>query len=193
MFRFKDYHRTIIGYHGTRLSTALDVVNRRGSFKFSENKDDWLGHGIYFWEYAPQQALWWAKRRQKRQKWGEPIAVVASMIRLGFCFDMLDPYNVEYLISLHDAYVENSKQLGLSLPKNYNHRKNLDCAVFQYAYNALAETDDKPDTVRAVYVPTGKQRRVWARSWISKDSHIQVCVRNTDSILGSWLHHSEEE
>lgn len=88
--RFDDYHRTIVGYHGTKLSTALDIVARKQSFKRSENRDEWLGHGIYFWEYAPQQAFWWAKRRQKRQNWKEPIAILAAMIRLGFCFDLLD-------------------------------------------------------------------------------------------------------
>jgi hypothetical protein len=54
--RFDDYHRTIVGYHGTRLSVALEIVSRRRTFKYSRNRDDWLGHGIYFWEHAPQQA-----------------------------------------------------------------------------------------------------------------------------------------
>ena len=93
--RFDDYHRTIVGYHGTRLSIALNIVNRRQTFKSSRNRDDWLGHGIYFWEYAPQQAYSWAEQRRKRKNWNEPIAILGSMIRLGFCFDLLDPYNVK--------------------------------------------------------------------------------------------------
>ena len=32
MMRFDDCHRTIVGYHGTRLSVALDIVNRRRGF-----------------------------------------------------------------------------------------------------------------------------------------------------------------
>jgi len=47
MVRFDDYHRTIVGYHGTRLSVALEIVKRSQPFKFSQNDDDWLGHGIY--------------------------------------------------------------------------------------------------------------------------------------------------
>ena len=55
---FFDYHRTIVGFHGTSRSTAQDLVDG-AAFDASANDDDWLGHGIYFWEYAPQQAWWW--------------------------------------------------------------------------------------------------------------------------------------
>jgi len=189
--RFDDYHRTIVGYHGTKLSTALAIVSRKRSFKRSENEDDWLGHGIYFWEYAPQQALWWAERRKKRQEWDEPIAILASMIRLGFCFDLLDPYNVKYLREIHDQYVKLEEIAGRDPPKNANNHKYLDCAVFKYAYAAIeaASPDHRVDTSRAVYVPNRKGSRVWKRSWISYDAHIQVCVRNEACILGTWLHY----
>ncbi|WP_441286844.1 hypothetical protein ACSRUE_31625 [Sorangium sp. KYC3313] len=59
----------------------------------STNDDDWPGHGIYFWEYAPQQAWWWARRR-----YGEDdAAVVGAMIHLGRCLDLLDPVNARLL------------------------------------------------------------------------------------------------
>jgi hypothetical protein len=188
--RFDDYHRTIVGYHGTRLSVALDIVSRKRGYKKSENQDDWLGHGVYFWEHAPKQALWWAERRQKRQKWNEPIAIVASMIRLGFCLDLLDPDNAKYLVQMHDDFVAAQEAAGLKVPKNYNKHKTLDCAVLQYAY-AVIEDDpaNQVDSARAVYVPTGTSKRLWKRSWLSRDAHIQICVRNPQCILGTWLHH----
>jgi hypothetical protein len=192
--RFDDYHRTIVGYHGTRLSVARDIVNRRRTFKFSRNRDDWLGHGIYFWEYAPQQAYWWAERRKRRQNWNEPIAILASMIRLGFCFDLLDPYNVKYLKEIHEEYRATATAAGRAIPANANHRKYLDCAVFQYAY-AVIENSEEGSTVdssRAVYVPTGDEKRIWRRSWVSDGAHIQVCVRNPACILGTWLHYPAE-
>lgn len=188
LMQFDDYHRTIVGYHGTRLSVALDIVNRRRGFKYSRNRDDWLGHGIYFWEYAPQQAPWWAERRQRRQKWNEPIAILASMIRLGYCLDLLDPHNVTYMVESHGKLPRAEAKAGRPITQNANHRKYLDCAVFQYVY-ALADDDRPVDTARAVYVPTGEEKRVWTRSWISNGAHIQVCVRNTSSILGTWLHY----
>jgi hypothetical protein len=94
MPRFADYHRTVVGYHGTRRSTALRVVQGLEGYKRSENSDDWLGHGIYFW-------------------------------------------------------------------------------------------DDPVDTCRAVFVPSSE--RLWARSGLYKNAHIQLCVRNPDCMLGTWL------
>jgi hypothetical protein len=192
MMRFDDYHRTIVGYHGTRLSVARAIVNRSRTFKFSRNRDDWLGHGIYFWEYAPQQAYWWAERRKARQNWNEPIAILASMIRLGFCFDLLDPYNVKYLKEIHEEY--RATAAGRAIPANANHRKFLDCAVFQYAYAVIENSGEGSavDSSRAVYVPTGDEKRIWKRSWVSDGAHIQVCVRNSGCILGTWLHYPAE-
>src|SRR5215471_12033578 len=77
MPRFADYHRTVIGYHGTRRSTALRMVQGLEDYRRSENRDDWLGQGIYFWEYAPKQAWAWARQRQTNQKWDDEVAVVA--------------------------------------------------------------------------------------------------------------------
>ncbi|MEX1042746.1 MAG: hypothetical protein WDZ51_19080 [Pirellulaceae bacterium] len=182
---FNDYHRTVVGYHGTKLSTARKIINREKSFNPSENSDDWLGHGVYFWEYAPQQAHWWAKRQSAKSNWDEPIAILGSMIRLGFCFDLMDPYNVDEI----KQYRETAEATGQRVEDNAFHRKYLDCAVFQYAFAAIeAEQDHKVDSARAVYVPA-KPDRVWARSWISKNAHIQICVRNQACILGTWLHY----
>lgn len=188
--KFDDYHRTVVGYHGTKLSVALDIVNRKRRFNTSRNRDDWLGHGVYFWEYAPHQAFWWAERRKKRQKWDEPIAILASMLRLGFCFDLLDPYNVEYATQIYRKYRETEGDAGRTVRENANHHKYLDCSVFQFAYAVIdAEGQQFVDSARAVYVPTGEDKRAWTRSWISKSAHIQICVRNPACILGTWLHY----
>lgn len=56
------HDRTVVAFHGTRKRTAEKLVAGT-PFGKSENDDDWLGHGIYFWEYAPQQAWGWADRR----------------------------------------------------------------------------------------------------------------------------------
>ena len=85
---YGDYNRTIVGFHGTSRAKSLLLVQRKADFEASHNRDDWLGHGIYFWEHAPRQAYAWAQ-----QRWGDDAAVVASMIRLGNCFDLLDPPN----------------------------------------------------------------------------------------------------
>ena len=206
MTRFDDYHRTVIGYHGTGLSSALRIVNRLQTFRSSERDYDWLGRGIYFWEYAPNQALEFARIRQRQyqkkkkkssddvRRATEPLAVVASMIRLGYCLDLTEPENVSYMELVFQAYSESLGLSGDPLPKNNRKYRKLDCDVFEYAYKQLAISEPmiKIDTARGIFVPADGEKRVWPGSWISKDTHIQLCVRNPASILGTWLHYPNE-
>lgn len=183
---FADYHRTVIGYHGTRREKALAIVSQKDDFSPSRNNYDWLGNGIYFWEYAPQQAWAWA-----RQRYGtEPIAVVASMIRLGNCLDLLDPRNSHSLVRRHDELMAERRAGGLEPLKNARAKKYLDCEVLEYAYRVVErETGERIDTCRGVYVPgtSEGQRRLWANSWLCHNTHVQLCVRNSRCILGTWL------
>lgn len=193
--QFSDYHRTVIGYHGTKRSIAEALVLGKKAFQPSTNDDDWLGHGVYFWEYAPQQAWWWARRRSKNRDWSDEIAVVASMIRLGNCLDLLDPSNVSLLRDFHGKALTEFKKAGKKMPENANQYKRLDCEVFEYAYTAAEKAlpGVNIQTARAVYVPTGSKGRAWKRSWIHQDAHIQLCVRDLSCILGTWLVKPEED
>lgn len=188
--RFEDYHRTIVGYHGTRRSTADQIVARRADFVASKNDDDWLGHGVYFWEHAPQRAWEWARARWPN----EEVAVLGSMIRLGRCFDLLEPANAELLVSFYRQMTSDLRLAGTSVPKNFNAKKRLDCAVFEYAAAAFEmQQQEQLDSIRAVYVPTSGAKRLWSRSWLYREAHIQLCIRNPECILGTWLLRPVEE
>jgi hypothetical protein len=121
------------------------------------------------------------------------------MIRLGFCFDLLDPDNAADLKSFHDDYVETQKALGLPVPINHRRHKNLDKAIFEYAYAAIEEESErrgekaKVDTCRGVYVHPNSGGRLWKASWVEHGTFIQLLVRNPDCILGSWLVEPVEE
>lgn len=179
-----EYDRTVIGYHGTRRETALKIVTQETTYRPSRNEDDWLGHGIYFWEHAPQQAWWWAKRRYAESA---KIAVLGAVIRLGNCLDLLDPANGRRLQDFHRDLVKAYKAEGKTPRKNANNHKYLDCETCEYAYAALNQGGFKVDSSRGVYVPTGSKARLWTRSWLSKDAHIQLCIREPSCILGTWL------
>ena len=176
MPRFSDYHRTVIGYHGTRRSVAERIVLRQQTFAWQDNPGDWMGRGVYFWEYGPKQAWWWAELRRRHRKWKEPTAVVASMIRLGFCFDLLDPDNARDLKSFHDDLVQARASAGLEPLTNQRRHKYLDKAVFEYAYAAIEQENDKLgepagfDTCRGVYVRPGGRGRLWDHSWVEHDA-----------------------
>jgi hypothetical protein len=181
MYEFLDYHRTVVAFHGTRTNEADRLVSGH-PFRFSDNTDDWLGGGVYFWEYAPKQAWWWAKEFKKY----EGPAVVGAMIRLGNCFDLLDPANVQSIKGVHAAMMKKWHSTDTEIPQNGNQHKNLDCAVFNHFYELAAEKSRPIDTARSVYVPTKSAKRIWKRSWIYEEAHIQICVRNQQNILAVW-------
>jgi len=175
---FHDYHRTIIAYHGTTADVAEQLVDGE-PFKASDNDDDWFGKGIYFWEYAPKQAWWWASKFKKK----EHPAVVGAIIRLGQCLDLLDPINVATIKAFHDDTISKWETAEVEIPENGNQHKKLDCAIFNLFYD---QSDAAIETARAVYVPTQSAKRAWKRSWIYEEAHIQICVREPKNILAVW-------
>jgi hypothetical protein len=173
---FEDYHRTVIGFHGTDRDTAARLVDGK-PFESSRNDYDWLGSGVYFWEHAPQRAWTWADDRH-----GEHAAVVGAIIRLGRCFDLLDPVNVETVRRWHNL-LETS---GFPLRENAHGKKYRDCAVFNSLYAAYDEQGEEVESVRAVYVPSSNHGRIFRRSWIHAEAHIQISVRKQANILAAW-------
>lgn len=149
----------------------------------STNDDDWLGHGVYFWEHAPKQAWWWARRR-----YGKKAAVVGAMIRLGQCLDLLDPSNVELLIAAKKTLAAELKRAGQRLPRNHNTHKYLDCSVFNHLFKSMDDAGYQYETCRAVFVPMmdGGMPRLWKRSGVFKGGHIQISVRESASIVALW-------
>jgi hypothetical protein len=151
----------------------------------SENDDDWLGHGIYFWEFAPQQAWWWAERRYGARD----AAVVGSLVRLGRCIDLLDPNNTDLLSAAHDELKSALASAGKPMKNNANTHKYRDCVVFNYLFAKLDTEGVLVESARAVFVPlvAGKGLpRLWKRSGVFKGAHIQLSVREPRNILAVW-------
>ena len=107
------------------------------------------------------------------------------MIRLGNCFDLLDPDNLDILAGFRQDYEQLERRAGRVPRENHNKSKYLDCSVFQYAYAAFQAKGEPVDTCRAVFVPSDE--RLWTRSGLHRYAHIQLCVRNAECILGTWL------
>lgn len=184
MLVFDDYHRTVVGFHGTSLARATSIVQRSSWFTPSRNDFDWLGHGVYFWEHAPLRAWEWARSKYAERT---KIAVLGAMIRLGRCFDLLEPANARLLERLHRQYGTAAEEAGELPRRNANAKKYLDCATMQYACQVFEDEDRPLDTIRAVFVPSGRKERLWERSGLFHNAHIQLCVRNVDCVLGAWL------
>lgn len=182
MHNYLDYHRTVVGFHGTTVAAAERLVDG-GDFVKSNKLYEWLGTGVYFWEYAPKQAWWWTKDLRKNSK----PAVIGAMIRLGNCLDLLDPENVKWLTGVHDDMMQTWRGMkGVRIPRNVRDKRSLDCAILNWVYS---ESDSEPlpiETSRGVYVPTDKKKRAWQGSWIYGEAHIQICVRKPQNILALW-------
>jgi len=185
-----DYQRTVFGYHGCDQS-VLERVLSGNEFRPSDNDYDWLGRGIYFWEYGPARAVQWAREEQERKpdKVTNPSSV-GAVIHLGQCFDLLD---VRYTSCLKDAFPSFVYAQGESdepMPTNAGARnragdlllRRLDCAVLNWAIVALEkELGYSFQTVRGVFV---EGDAAFPGSCIMEKSHIQVSVRDARSIVG---------
>jgi hypothetical protein len=188
------YQRTIVGYHGCDRTLVENVLLRRERLKPSYNDYDWLGNGVYFWEYGCERALDWAAGIAKRRpEIVKTPAVIGAHIHLGICFDLLDVRFTDMLGKLYPAFEGTLRTQGVPLPKNEPAhgndrdlvRRKLDCAMLNWAI-PMIENDLKVrfQTVRGVFqegVP------VYPGSGILKKSHIQVVARDSNCILGYFL------
>ena len=77
-------------------------------------------------------------RRSKLGSWTSVVrqnkhpAIVGALIRLGNCFDLLDPANVHALEAAKDNLVATLKANGQPVPTNVRRYKRFDCAAFNY-------------------------------------------------------------
>lgn len=188
------YQRTIIGYHGCERAVVEKVLLHRERLKPSRNDYDWLGNGIYFWEYGCHRALDWATGISKRRpEMVKTPAVIGAHIHLGVCFDLLDVRFTDMLAGLYPAFEETLQRQGVPLPKNERAhgsdrdlvRRKLDCAMLNWAIPMIEkEMDVKFQTVRGVFQ---EGVEAYPGSGILKKSHIQVVVRDSECILGYFL------
>lgn len=186
-----DYQRTVVGYHGCDTAVTEAVLLGQRKLQTSHNSYDWLGSGIYFWEYGPNRAMQWAVEISKRRpdKIKSP-AVLGGLIHLGFCFDLLDVRFTDYLRDLFPIFKKTMEDQGTPMPKNEGlpgHPKELvlrklDCALLNWAIPVLeAQTGQTFHTVRGVFQ---EGEPAYEGSAIKRKSHIQIVVRDTNAILG---------
>jgi len=184
----------ILGFHGCDKAIVDDVLTGQTSLKASTNKYDWLGHGIYFWDNSPARALDFAtylkNHPQKRSR--QPIttaAVIGAVINLGFCLDLLDFENLQFLKQGHDILSFSHSASGWSLPKNKVAGstedlllRELDCAVIETIHQVRRDNNLRPfDSIRGVF---WEGKELYPNAGFREKDHIQICVRNPNCIKG---------
>lgn len=168
--------RNVVGYHGCTVEAAERILET-ATYEVSTNTFDWLGRGVYFWEYAPYRALEWATRRCRRL--GGTPAVLRANIRLGRCLNLLDVRHTPALVDTYKAFVATLGEQPI--PENTILGANyLDRAVID-AYCRLVEetTTEAFQTVRGCF-PEGQP--IYVGSRLLRSTHVQIAVRDQGNI-----------
>ncbi len=168
------FSRIVLGYHGCEASFADALLRGEKSVEDwlpSENPYDWLGHGIYFWEFGPQRATGWDGKG----------GVIGAVIQLGLCLDLTDVHHTGLLREPYKMVRHRRRQQRLPMPRNQGKRRDLDCLIL----NALVtSTDDDQFKFQTVRCPFLEGERAFPGSSIFRESHIQIAVRDKSCILG---------
>ncbi|GAB4059287.1 hypothetical protein [Uliginosibacterium sediminicola] len=185
--RYEILPGLLLGFHGTDAKIAERVLAGHEHLTPSKNDYDWLGHGIYLWEYSPQRAEDFARQSAKEPKITkgkiETPAVVGVIIDPGLCLNMLEASALEQAALAYEALASNHPD---KLPSNKGgadlRQRHLDCAVLQMLHTIrAAENLPSYDTVRGAF---WEGDPIYPNAGFRAKNHVQICIRNTDCIKG---------
>ena len=169
------YSRIVFGFHGTDPAFAERLIRGEVApvdWTASNNEYDWLGRGIYFWEFAPDRAREWAGKG----------GVVGAIIQLGECLNLTDVQYTEIVADAFATFAAKHKKRRIPLPENRGKRRDLDCAVISFVCEYLEKKTGKAvQTVRAAFLEGDP---IFPGSAILRETHIQFAVRDPSCIMG---------
>lgn len=185
----------ILAFHGCDKSVASEVVQGNSNLNPSENDYDWLGNGIYFWEYNSFRAKEYAKKlylNPLNTRGKIPIktpAVIGAVISLGKCLNLLESQSLKMVGKAYQALQIHSESKALALPQNTGgkdlKKRVLDCAVIETLHQMLdSESECYYDSVRGVFT---EGDLLYPNAGFHKEDHIQICIRNPNCIKGYFL------
>jgi hypothetical protein len=172
-------NRTTFAHHGTTEELAQEII--KTGFKQSEEKWDWLGYGIYFWEDSPARALLWARQKHSNGS----LSVIDAEIALEHCLNLLDPEGAAKLKRFYRRYILATGVEVASLKSTAGNHE-LDCRVINYACEQWAEFGYHVHVIRGGFVegdPLYSHGLGGPDSKIHDLSHVQLAVRDTCAIL----------
>lgn len=189
--RYEILPGLLLGFHGTDTKTAERILSGEEHLKPSSNSYDWLGHGIYFWEYSPQRALDFAEHAitNPRITKGKVLksTVIGAVIDPGVCLNLLE---ASALAQLKQAY--ELLTLLKTPPKNVGgidkRQRHLDCAVIELLHNLRSRPDEQTgialpayQTVRGAF---WEGDELYPNAGFREKSHVQLVVRDVNCIKG---------
>ena len=176
-----------LGFDGCGKELADRVIMGTDDFRPSRKPYDWLGNGIYFWERDPRRAYEFAM-----QKKSESPSVVGAIIDPKRCFDLRCREGHEMLRA---AYARYCSDVGCPREENtsFKHgiplKRNLDRFIIEMACTAFSEQGGTFDTVIGTFF---EGEEIYPGAGMRDKTHTQICVRNTDCILGYFRPKNEK-
>lgn len=177
----------VLGFHGTEKKTVDKVVGQRSRTHLtpSQGKNEWLGHGIYFWENDPQRALEWAENGNAKKSIQEPD-VVGAVLDLGLCLDLTTRTGLEEVAEAHRTLLDMYAKAGFVLSRNTGGpdklNRELDCQVIQALHDYRAQRNLAPyDSVRS---PFPEAKELYEGAGFRAQNHIQIAIINPACIKG---------
>jgi hypothetical protein len=186
----------VLGFHGCDAAIGEGIL--RGDvphLKPSNNKYDWLGDGIYFWENDPLRALEFAEaghRKASNTKGyiAKPF-VLGAVIDLGLCLNLTDRRSLGELAIAHRELKALYDYTGEAMPVNKGHNfgaRFLDRACIELLHALRGEVDAEDgdglspyDTVRS---PFREGDMLYDGAGFQAENHIQIAVCNIACIRG---------
>lgn len=178
----------ITGYHSCDRDTGIKVLNGEMDLEPSNNKWDWLGEGVYFWELNPKRAIEYAiecaEGTQFNKKRINTPFVLGATIELGRCLNLIEPESIALLKKGYTELERIIKETGKKMPVNIDNNRRLDCAVILHLQQAAKELGKPYETVRCAF---NEGQPIYPGTTIASRNHIQVSVINREMIRGYFL------
>jgi len=157
----EDVTSRLIGYHGCDLNVASNVVARNARLKPGNERYDWLGTGVYFWEDDPNLALGWAKHTsRKRRDLIQKPEVIGAVIDLKECLNLVQTSASRILYAACQALVQEIQYF----PTSHRGWHGLHCREKGHAI----KTSDR-DRVTVQVAAERQSAQICTGSWISAD------------------------
>lgn len=175
------YPHLVVGFHGCSKAVGEAVLS--GEIRHlspSNNSDEWLGKGVYFWENDYDHALQWSENHIHPSD--EPF-VLGALINPGNCFDLTTTAWLQILQKAASGMKLEYRRRHKRLPSNHKLRHSYDCALVNYARETWNDmgTRGEINTVRGAFY----EGENIGDSTFGSLNHIQWAVATPEiSILG---------
>ena len=179
----------VTGFHSCDRELAMRLLHGKDELRPSNNPWDWLGPGIYFWEHNPYRALKYAEEAaQLQQKFSGKIKtpfVLGAIIELGNCMNLIESRSNSFVKIAHSVLLDSVCNIGGKMPINKGANRQLDCTVIKSTHELIKRIGlPAYDSIRCPFHEGGP---LYEGANFTERLHIEICVRNPDSIKGYFL------